>query len=98
VWRNLIVDCPTFLLRDHGRHGVFANRTGRDTAAFVGIHDRTVVLRKGTGAEAPLGFRPIPIERIGLYPASERASRPVESRVTTHYAGTLEVTEENALP
>ena len=75
IWRNIAVGCSQFLARDRGVHQLMDNWT---TAADPSIDPQQpgLGLRPDARLLERIGFRPIPVEEIGLYPDPLRASWP----------------------
>lgn len=77
VTRNVAVRCGTFILRDPGRLHAVANWVVPD-----GAPEAKASIEALAGARFPtcaeVGFRPIPLEEIGLYADAYRRSLPEE--------------------
>jgi hypothetical protein len=78
VWRNVAVRCGKFLLRDPGREDLAENwASGEDPGISIGLAGEPVLSERGPAA-ARTGFRPIPMDEIGLYTDAWRTSLPLE--------------------
>ncbi len=77
VWRNVALRCDRFLLRDPGRQELIENWVVPDDPGFA-----KASLEEFTGRSSPactrIGFRPIPLDEIGLYRDEYRTSLPAE--------------------
>jgi tetratricopeptide (TPR) repeat protein len=76
VWSNVAYNCGEFLTRDRGIQDLMDNTITLQNPGFVDTGKLDFRLRP----ESPLlhmpGFRPIPVDEIGLYEDPLRASRP----------------------
>lgn len=77
VWRNVVCRCGKFLLRDPGRQDLVANWVVPGDAGAVSTELRSI-LGEDSPAAARIGFRPIPLDEIGLYADEYRPSLPVD--------------------
>ncbi len=77
VWRNVVVRCEKFLLRDSVRHDLLENWVvpRGDARARAGLE---LLAGERSPASAAIGFRPIRMDEIGLYEDAYRTSLPVK--------------------
>ncbi len=80
VWRNVFYRCGTVATR-RGNLDLFRNGVFEETdPGFVDAARGDFRLRPGALLFARLGFRPVPVDEIGLYRDRYRASWPVRTR------------------
>jgi hypothetical protein len=85
IWRNLIVDCGQFTVRDRGVNAMMDNHVFVQDPGFEDPENRDFTLPDDSPVFDRFGFRPIPFREIGLYPDEYRRSWPAEHRITPHY-------------
>lgn len=76
IWRNVVYNCAEFMTRDRGIQDLMDNYVTLQDPGFVDAAKLDFRLKP----DAPLlrmpGFRPIPVDEIGLYGHPLRASEP----------------------
>lgn len=83
VWRNVFYCCGTLATR-RSNLDLFENVEYEETdPGFLDATDGDFRLKQDSGLFAKVGFRPIPVEEIGLYKSPSRASWPVETTPVT---------------
>lgn len=87
VWRSLVVNCGSFLLRDRGVTDLADNFVTLEDPGLVDPAHGDFSLPEQAAVYDRLGFRPIPFSEIGLYASEYRASWPVKTTITPHYQG-----------
>ncbi len=85
IWRNLVIDCKRFTLRDRGVNELMDNCIFNGDAGFTDRAKRNLTLPPDSPVYDRLGFRPIPFDEIGLYKDEHRATWPVKHDITPHY-------------
>lgn len=80
IYRNVVVGCETFLHRDSQANAIGFNWLGPAEAAIEVLRPGHFRLRPDAPFWSAIGFRPIPIDRIGLYPDRFRSRLPEEVR------------------
>ncbi len=85
IWRSLVVDCGQFIARDRGVNELVDNHVSSHSPEFADITGHDFCLDEKSAIFDRFGFRPIPVEEIGLYEDENRASWPVEDEITPHY-------------
>ena len=87
IQRNLAVDCGDFSARDRGVNELMDNHVYVGDPGFADPAKRNFTLPDDSPVYDRFGFRPIPVQEIGLYQDEFRATWPVEHEVTPHYTG-----------
>jgi hypothetical protein len=87
LWRNAVVDCGQFRLRDRGVNETIDNHLFASESGFEDPEQLDFTLKSNSAVLRRFPFRPIPFDEIGLYKDSYRASWPVVHQVTKHYVG-----------
>ncbi|NLS97240.1 MAG: hypothetical protein GXX96_34310 [Planctomycetaceae bacterium] len=85
VWRSLVADCGQFSTRDRGVNELLDNHLLSQHPEFAGADRLDFRLDEKSPVFDRFGFRPIPFEEIGLYQDENRATWPVEDKITSHY-------------
>jgi hypothetical protein len=85
LWRNVAVRCGQFTARERGVNELMDNVTFDSDPGFVAPTRRDFSLPPQSPVYRRLGFRPIPLDEIGLYKDPYRASWPVKHEITSHY-------------
>ncbi len=85
VWRNVVVDCGQFTVRDRGANEMLDNHVFSSDPGFRSLTGRDFTLPPDSPVFRRFGFRPIPFDQIGLYPDQFRATWPVRNEVSEHY-------------
>jgi hypothetical protein len=67
VWRNLVVGCGDFLLRDRGNQDLADNYLTSQDPGFVDAKKLNFQLKPDAAVLDRFGLRPIPFDQIGLY-------------------------------
>jgi hypothetical protein len=67
VTRSLVVDCRALFRRDSGKNRQSENLVTKDASEFRDAGQGDFRLAGASTAAAKIGFRPIPMEEIGLY-------------------------------
>lgn len=83
IWRNIAINCQTFISRGYDTHSTLDNITSStdleiDDGQDADLPRNAPIFRRS-------GFRPIPFDEIGLYPSPMRASWPVQHRIAPQY-------------
>jgi len=77
IWRNLVYQCGVFLVRDQGNQDVRGNLITDQSPGTTDVAGRQFPWKPDQALMDRIGFRPIPLEEIGLYEAPLRAKWPV---------------------
>lgn len=85
VWRNVAVNCGSFLTRDRGIQELMDNLILAEDPGFIAPQQRNFGLKPTSPVFAQSVFRRIPVEEIGLYPHPWRASWPVTHDISPNY-------------
>jgi len=85
LWRNVAVRCGQFTARERGANELMDNVAFDSDPGFVAATRRDFSLPPQSTVYRRLGFRPIPLDEIGLYEDPYRASWPVKHDSTSHY-------------
>jgi hypothetical protein len=88
VWRNAVVDCGQFSVRDRGANEMMGNVAFGADPGFAAPDKRDFALPPDSPLYRRFGFRPIPFDEIGLYQDEYRASWPVEHDISRHFVRT----------
>jgi len=80
IWRNLAYHCGVFLTRDRGIQDLMDNRVSSQDPGLAKAPPAGRLRKLATVIGEPAGFRPIPLEEIGLYEDRLRVSLPVEGK------------------
>jgi len=67
IWRNVVLECDQFLLRDGGRNELMDNWVIAANPGFVDPAKGDFRVKPDAALHARLSFQPIPFEEIGLY-------------------------------
>lgn len=67
IWRNIVLDCNQFLLRDGGRNDLMDNGVIATNPGYADPAKGDFKLKPDAALNARLSFQPIPFEEIGLY-------------------------------
>jgi hypothetical protein len=67
VWRNLVVGCGDFLLRDGGRQDLADNYLTSQDPGFADAKRLNFQLKPAAAVLDRFGLRPVPFDQIGLY-------------------------------
>jgi tetratricopeptide (TPR) repeat protein len=67
IWRNVVLDCNQFLLRDGGRNDLMDNWVIAANPGYADPAKGDFKLKPDAALNARLSFQPIPFEEIGLY-------------------------------
>jgi len=67
IWRNVAVNCGAFMIRDGGREDTMDNLTLTGDPGFVAPDRGDFRLKPTSWIFRRTGFRPIPVEQIGIY-------------------------------
>jgi hypothetical protein len=73
ISRSLVFRCGEFLRRDRGLARLADNLVTSDDPGFAGAAGGDFRLAQPSAAAAGIGFRPIPMDEIGLYEDAYRA-------------------------
>jgi len=68
VWRNLVVGCGDFLIRDRGQQELADNYLTSQDPGFADASKLNFQLKPDAPVLDRFGLRPIPFDQIGLYP------------------------------
>jgi len=80
VWRNVFYRCGRVATGNRAHLDLFANGVFDETdPGFINAADGDFRLRPDATLFATVGFRPIPVDEIGLYEDAYRATWPVET-------------------
>ncbi len=85
VWRNLVVDCGQFSVRDRGVNQLADNHVLSRYPESADVEKGDFRLNEKSPIFDRFGFRPIPFEEIGLYEDENRATWPVEHAIAPFY-------------
>ncbi|MCE5241426.1 right-handed parallel beta-helix repeat-containing protein [bacterium] len=85
VWRNVAVNCGSFMTRDGGRELTMDNLVLAQDPGFVKPDGLNFGLQPTSAVFAGSTFRRIPVEEIGLYRHPLRASWPVKNEVSPNF-------------
>ena len=85
IWRNLVIDCGRFSVRDRGVNEKLDNHLFRGDPGFADRAKLDFSLPDDSPVYRRFGFRPIPFAEIGPYEDPLRASWPIEHEVSAHY-------------
>jgi len=85
VWRNVAVNCGSFMTRDGGRELLLDNLVLADDPGFLAPGKLNYGLKPTSSVFATSSFRRIPVEEIGLYQHPLRASWPVTNEVSPNF-------------
>jgi len=85
VWRNVSVNCGSFLTRDRGLQALMDNLVLAEDPGFAKPDALDFGLKPGSSVFAMSTFRRIPVEEIGLYRHPLRASWPVKSEISPNF-------------
>ena len=85
ILRSLVISCGEFAIRDPGVNVFFDNYAAEGDVGFVDPYRRQFALNPDSAVFRWFAFRPIPFEEIGPYPSSERATWPIEHKVSPNY-------------
>lgn len=77
IWRNLVYQCGVFLIRDRGNQDVRGNLITDQVPGTTDVAGRQFPWKPDQAVMDRIGFRPIPLDEIGLYEDRLRASWPV---------------------
>lgn len=77
VQRNIIWKCDQFLLRNNGQNILLDNNETADDALFTNPAAGDFTLTPAGIAAVPTGFKPIPVDQMGLYTDAYRHALPV---------------------
>jgi len=80
IWRNLVYQCGMFLVRDRGNQDVRGNLITSEASGTTDLAGRRLPWRLDPAVMDRIGFRPIPVDEIGLYPDQLRASWPIAEK------------------
>lgn len=75
VWCNVAYNCGSFLTRDRGIQDLMDNTVTLEDPGFVDAAKGDFALKPTSRLRQTPGFRPIPVEEIGLYDHPWRATR-----------------------
>ena len=67
VWRNVVLNCGAFLLRDPGRNDLMDNWLVAENPGFADPAKGDLAVKEATPLQNRLSFAPIPFDEIGLY-------------------------------
>jgi len=79
IYRNVVLRCGQFFLRDHKRNCVAQNLVSSELKGVMMHEPGTFQIKADDPELLAIGFRPIPFERIGLYPDQYRQKVPYEA-------------------
>jgi tetratricopeptide (TPR) repeat protein len=85
IWRSLVVDCGQFSTRDRGVNELLDNHMLPGYSGLADPNQGVFRIDEKSTIYDRFGFRPIPFEEIGLYQDENRATWPVEHKVTPLY-------------
>jgi hypothetical protein len=81
VWRNVFYRCGRVLTRTPEYFEMLENGVFEDDPGFVNAEGGDFALKPDAALYETVGFRPIPVQEIGLYDDAYRASWPVHTVV-----------------
>jgi hypothetical protein len=67
IWRNLALGCGDFLVRDRGNQDLRGNLVTDQAPGVTEVSGRTIPWKPDPRLLDSIGFRPIPLDEIGLY-------------------------------
>jgi hypothetical protein len=67
IWRNVVLDCDRYLLRDGGKADLMENWVIATNPGYADPVKGDFKRKAGGPLEARLSFQPIPFDEIGLY-------------------------------
>ncbi|HEY3322295.1 MAG TPA: LamG-like jellyroll fold domain-containing protein [Planctomycetota bacterium] len=73
IWRNIVLNCGKFLLRDPGRNDLMDNLLVADDPGFADLAKQDFSVRDSLPLSTRLSFQPIPFAEIGVYTDAYRA-------------------------
>lgn len=76
IARSLSVQCRQFLRRDSGKLDLFENVETADDPGFTNLAQGDFHLKAAAPLAAKIGWRPIPLDEIGLYADAYRKALP----------------------
>lgn len=76
VWRNVVFNCGAFMTRDRGIQDLMDNYVTLQNPGFRDTEGLDFRLQPDAPLRRMPGFRPIPVDEIGLYAHPLRASEP----------------------
>ena len=85
IWRSLVVDCGQFSTRDRGVNELLDNHMLAQSPGLTDGSTPDFSQQAVSSLCRRYGLRPIPFDQIGLYEDENRASWPIEHKVTSHY-------------
>jgi tetratricopeptide (TPR) repeat protein len=80
IWRNLVYQCGMFLVRDRGNQDLRGNLITDEASGTTDVAGRRLPWKLDPAVMDRIGFRPIPVEEIGLYQDQLRASWPTAEK------------------
>ncbi|MCY3022503.1 MAG: right-handed parallel beta-helix repeat-containing protein [Planctomycetota bacterium] len=67
IWRNVVLNCGSFLLRDPGRNDLMDNWLVAENPGFADPGKNDFTMKDGSALANRLSFQPIPFGEIGMY-------------------------------
>lgn len=67
IWRNVVLNCGAFLLRDPGRNDLMDNWLASEDPGFADPAKGDFTMKEGSPLANRLSFTPIPFGEIGMY-------------------------------
>lgn len=79
IWRNVFFRCGRVIAKDAALFDMLANGVHDDDPGFTNVAAGDFRLTQNTTLFGLVGFRPIPVDEIGLYEDEYRATWPVHA-------------------